>query len=80
MADTRLPADNIIETAIRNAVRKRIAELAEEEVAAIPEKVRQRINGEVDRIALAMLSEFDMYRDGRNLHITVKKLESKDAL
>lgn len=65
-----------IERAIQNAVRLRTEEILTEEVAAIEGRVRERLTGIADQIALGVMKHYEI-ESGRNMvTIRVKKDQS----
>jgi hypothetical protein len=56
-------------TAVETAIRKEIAGLVDAAVAGIREKLTKR----VDDLALMVLANYDVMRDGKTLTITVRK-------
>lgn len=70
-----LPADydGRLAKMLQESIAERLTVIADEEIKLAQEKVKTRILGEVDSIALRLLSEYDVMRHGQNLVITVRK-------
>lgn len=66
------------EKALANSVKIRVAEIAAEEVQKAQENISRKVMGEIDKLALTILKEYDVRYSGDNIVITVRKLEVKD--
>jgi hypothetical protein len=62
-----------LQDAVRGAIIKRAGEIAEEEIAAASLRVRSRIDGEIDALALSVLGYYAVEETANHLKITVKK-------
>ena len=61
---------------IDEVIRNRLAEIKEEELLACFNRTRDRIEKEMDSLALQILSQYDIQSDANRIIITVKKPES----
>ena len=68
------PTVDFVNEAIKLAVRTRTAEIVQEEVEKAAAEVRRRVAKEVDKIALTLLSEYDVRSQRDSVVITVKKV------
>lgn len=59
--------------AIELGVRQQIDAVFEEEIKAAQQRIEQRVRGEMDKLALRLLADYNIERMGANLIITVKK-------
>lgn len=59
--------------AIKKAVEMRVKEIAADEADQASKRIAERINKEIDRIALSVFSEYQVTMDGRSLTIVVRK-------
>jgi hypothetical protein len=62
-----------MEEALRQEVRRRMQEIAQEELEEVKIKIINRIGQELDSLALGILDRYDVQRDARGLYITVSK-------
>jgi hypothetical protein len=65
--------ENFFLMAAQEAVRKRVIEIQNEEIEAANKRVAERVRAEVDRLALQVVAKFDLYRNGTDLVIRVRK-------
>jgi hypothetical protein len=66
------------EEAIRREVKRRMHEIAAEEINACKDKITKRISKELDSLALGVLDRYDISRNTRELHITVRKPRAEE--
>lgn len=59
--------------AIRDGIRKRIGEIAQEETAAAQRRIAERVSQELDKLALNLLSHYDVRSMGDRIVIEVRK-------
>lgn len=64
---------SLLVKAIEVGVRHQIEAVFEEEIKAAQQRIEQRVRGEMDKLALRLLADYNVERMGHNLVITVKK-------
>lgn len=64
---------DFIAKAIERAIRERISEVVDEEIAKAQTEVLHRMRGEVDKIALSLSNHYQLERSSQELVITVRK-------
>lgn len=73
MATENLSDTAFLQRMIRDALTARIGEIQAEEIAAANKRVEERIAGEVDKIALKLLSHYSIEDRRGEILITVRK-------
>lgn len=61
--------------ALHEIIKRRVQQIANEEAAAAAQRVTQRVNEELDLLALSVLQRYSIERRAEQLIITVHKLQ-----
>lgn len=54
-------------------IKHHIGKVMEEHIVEAQKSIRAAIEGEADKLALSLLQEYDVERNGKNIVITVRK-------
>lgn len=67
-----------LEGAIEQEVKRYTRKLLDEEIDQIVERVTRRVNEAADRLAISVLTKYDVYRNGDDVMIRVVKKGKRD--